>query len=129
MLMFDIESASDEPFQSSREIKYTMGGFYRKPAKNGRDSWMFGAIYSPTGWPDFPIPLLAYQWNPSDSFHLSIGLPLSMNWKPTDRLNLDMALGPSGVHGSMAVTNALQTSTFCQAGRIEMTLSSQSSND
>jgi len=102
MLMFDVESASDKPFQSSRDIKYTLGGFYRKPAKNGRDSWMLGAIYSPMGWPNFPIPLVAYNWHPSDRLQMNIGLPLSINWKPTKKVNVDLSLGPSGAD---ALTN------------------------
>jgi hypothetical protein len=97
MLMLDIESSSDKPFQSTREINLTLGGFYTKPTKNGRDSWMYGAIYSPFGWPNFPIPLVAYQWNPSESLSASIGLPMSLNWKPTDKLKVDLGLNPSGI--------------------------------
>jgi hypothetical protein len=97
MLMLDIESSSDKPFQSAREINLTLGGFYLKPAKNGRDSWMFGAIYSPFGWPNFPIPLVAYQWNPSETLSASIGLPMSLNWQPTAKLKVDLGLNPSGI--------------------------------
>jgi hypothetical protein len=97
VLMFDVESASDKPFHSSRDINYTVGGFYQKPVRHGRDSWTLGALYSPLGWPNFPIPIVAYNWNPSESFHLSIGLPFSMNWQPTDKLNFDMSLDPGGV--------------------------------
>lgn len=97
VLMFDVESATDKPFQSWRDMSYTVGGFYQKPVKNGRDSWVLGAIYSPLGAFDFPIPIVSYNWNPSESFHMSIGIPFSLNWQPTDKLNLDMSLNPGGV--------------------------------
>jgi hypothetical protein len=97
MLMVDLSSASDKPFKSTREINLMLGGFVIKPAKNGRDSWMYGAIYSPFGWPNFPIPLVAYQWNPSETLSASIGLPMSVNWQPTDKLKLDFGLNPSGI--------------------------------
>jgi len=97
MLMLDIGTAGDRPFHSSRDLNYTVGGFYRKPVKNGRDSWMLGAIYSPLGPLDFPIPLVAYDWNPSARFHASIGIPFSMAWRPTDRLDLDLSLNPGGI--------------------------------
>lgn len=98
-LMFDIDSASDKPFHSSRDVNYTVGGFFERPVKNGRDSWQLGAMYSPLGSPNFPIPLVAYNWHPSKRFHLSVGLPLSMNWQPTDKLNLDLSYDPWGVDG------------------------------
>jgi hypothetical protein len=96
VLMFDIESASDQPFHSFREIDLTLGGFYQKPAANQRDSWTFGAIYSPLGWPGFPIPLLSYNWVPSTTFRMSIGLPFLVNWQPTEKLSLDASLNPGG---------------------------------
>lgn len=99
MLMFDIESASDQPFETSREMNFTLGGFYLKPAKNGRDSWTLGVIYSPLGWPNFPIPLVSYNWTPSDKFQLRIGLPFAMTWRSTDKLTVDMALSPGGIDG------------------------------
>lgn len=96
MLLFDVESASDKPFQSSRDIDYTVGGFYLKPAKNGRDSWTLGAIYSPLGYPNFPIPLVSYNWNRSKTFRMSLGIPLSMSWQPIDDLSLDVSVNPGG---------------------------------
>jgi hypothetical protein len=97
VLMFDIGSATDKPFNSWRDMSYTVGGFYRKPVKNGRDAWNLGAIYSPLGPFGFPIPIVSYNWNPSERFHLNIGIPFSMNWQPTDKLDLDMSLNPGGV--------------------------------
>lgn len=96
VLMFDIESASDRPLHSFREMDFTLGGFYLKPAANHRDSWTLGALYSPLGWPGFPMPLVAYNWVPSASFQMSLGLPSSVHWQPTERLSLDASLNPGG---------------------------------
>jgi hypothetical protein len=96
MLMFDLQSAGDKPFAAGRDISFMLGGFYQKPAKNPRDSWMFGVIYSPLGVMNFPIPLVAYNWNPSDTLHASIGLPMSVNWQPSEQLAIDVSLNPGG---------------------------------
>jgi hypothetical protein len=94
MLMFDVGSASDKPFRSLREVTVQLGGFLIIPAKNGRDSWMVGAMYSPLGTPNFPIPLLSYSWKPSETFQMNIGLPCNINWQPTDRLSFDVSYFP-----------------------------------
>jgi hypothetical protein len=116
MLMFDIASPSDKPFQSSRDMSYTLGGFLMKPAKNGRDSWMLGAIYSPSGSPNFPIPLVAYNWKPSEAFEMNIGLPFSMSWKPTDKLSLDVSGLPYVMGGDAIVTYELSESFKAYGG-------------
>lgn len=94
MLMFDVGSASDKPFNSTREIGFQIGGFLMIPAKNERDMWTVGAMYSPLGSPNFPIPLLSYNWKPSDTFQMSIGLPCNLQWKPIDRLTIDVSWFP-----------------------------------
>lgn len=93
MAMLDVGSASDKPFQSTRELTYMLGGFLNIPAKNDRDSWMLGAIYSPSGQLSFPIPLVAYKWNPTDTFHMSIGLPFGVTWEPTDKWSFELSGG------------------------------------
>ena len=94
MLMTSVGSASDQPFHGIREMTFGVGGILQVPAANERDKWTFGLMYSPSGALNFPIPILSYAWNPSDYFHLNIGLPLAMMWKPTDDLTIDLSYTP-----------------------------------
>lgn len=82
VVLTGIGSASDKPFHSWEEMNVTLGTFWRRPARNERDAWMLGVMYSPSGTLNFPIPIVAYQWNPSESFQMSVGLPLSVTWHP-----------------------------------------------
>jgi hypothetical protein len=94
MLMVDVGSPSDKPFHSTRELSYQVGGFMQIPAKNGRDSWTVGAIYSPSGSPAIPIPILSYNWHPSETFYMNIGLPFEMTWEPTEQLSFNLSYTP-----------------------------------
>ncbi len=96
MLMFDVGSASDEPFHAARDMSYTIGGFLMIPARNARDKWMLGAIYSPFGSPSmpFPIPLISYNWRPSERLTMNIGLPADLTWAPTDRFSIKVDYMP-----------------------------------
>ncbi|RCS41168.1 hypothetical protein DTL42_21585 [Bremerella cremea] len=82
VVLTGLGSSSDKPFHSWEEMNFTLGTFWRRPARNERDAWMLGVMYSPSGSLNFPIPAIAYQWNPSDSFQMSVGLPLSVTWHP-----------------------------------------------
>lgn len=84
MLMAGFGSASDKPFHSIREVTANLGGFVMLPAANGRDRWQLGAMFMYGGPVNFPLPMVSYQWNPSDKLRVNIGLPLSVNWRPTD---------------------------------------------
>jgi|GEM_PF-6521119 len=88
-----IASASDRPFHSSREIAPAFGAFLRVPAKDD-DSWLYSLTYNPVSAVRFPIPGLAYEYNPSPQLQLSIGLPFSVVWKPTESLRFDFAYIP-----------------------------------
>jgi hypothetical protein len=101
--IFGFGSSSDLPFQSTREVALSFIGFLSMPARNDRDSWRFSLMYSPLGVLDFPIPGIAYLWNPSDKLSVSIGLPLSITWKPTDDWTLNMTYIP------IATVNARST--------------------
>jgi hypothetical protein len=41
-------------------------------------------MYSPTSELNFPVPGVAFSWNPSPEFHANIGLPLQVTWRPTE---------------------------------------------
>jgi hypothetical protein len=93
-LMTNFGSASDKPFHSIDEMSVSMAGFLRVPARNDRDAWMFSLMYSPVGLLNFPIPGVAYLWNPSDQLRMSIGLPFSLAWQPTEDLAVSLAYVP-----------------------------------
>lgn len=93
-LMTGFGSASDQPFHSIREMNLNLLGFLRIPVRNERDSWMFSVMYAPTGNLNFPIPGVAYSWNPSDDLRVNIGLPFSVMWRPVDELTIDMSYIP-----------------------------------
>ena len=48
------------------------------------NAWLFTLSYSPMGELNFPVPGVAFSWNPSPEFHANIGLPLMVMWRPTD---------------------------------------------
>ena len=93
-LMVGVGSSSDQPFHALREMDANLGAFLRIPVREDRDAWMLGLMYSPSGTLNFPIPLVAYSWNPTDEFHLNIGLPLSLNWRPSDDWMLNLSYVP-----------------------------------
>jgi hypothetical protein len=95
-------SASDKPFHSINEMNVGFMGLLQVPAKNERDKWNFMLMYSPIGNLNFPIPGIAYLWNPSDRFRASIGIPLSITWRPTDALTLDVSYMPLITVNAMA---------------------------
>jgi hypothetical protein len=70
-------SASDQPFHSINEMNLGFFSYLQVPVRNDRDAWRFSLMYSPVGNLNFPIPGVAYLWNPSDAFHASIGLPFT----------------------------------------------------
>ena len=97
-------SASDKPFHSIDEMNTSITALLRVPSRNLRDSWMFGVAYSSAGNLNFPIPLIAYAWNPSDQFQMNVGVPFSMTWKPTDNWVINATYIP--------LTNVLARATY-----------------
>lgn len=81
--LFNVGSASDQPFASFNELTLTSLAFIRVPARN-RDSWNFSFFYSPTSQIRFPIPGIAYAWRPNDQLEAQIGLPASLIYAPND---------------------------------------------
>jgi hypothetical protein len=93
-LMTGFGSASDRPFASIEEFTANLGGFLRVPAANGRDAWQWMLMYQYGGPVIFPIPMLAYAWNPSAELAVNVGLPFSVRWRPTDELQLQFSYMP-----------------------------------
>ncbi|HVJ69807.1 MAG TPA: DUF6268 family outer membrane beta-barrel protein [Caulifigura sp.] len=94
MLMTGFGSASDDPFRSADVLNGMIGGSVVIPARNERDAWNLGAIYLPTGALNFPLPIVAYRWNPSDVFQMNVGVPFSMTWRPTPEWNVNLTYAP-----------------------------------
>lgn len=105
-IISSVGSASDRPFQSSDEVNLNLISFLRRPAWNEQDAWMFGVMYSPTGSLNFPVPILAYEWNPSESFQMNLGIPFSMRWQPREDWTLNVAYVPL-TNGSVMLTHDL----------------------
>ena len=82
-LLLGFGSASDRPFHSIREVNFSIGGLLRVPAWNEGDFWLFTLFYSPGGLLNFPIPGIAYQWNYSERFQFTIGIPSASTSAPT----------------------------------------------
>ena len=78
-----IGSASDHPFAGIREMDVGMNAMLRIP-QGEHNAWLFSLMYSPTGELNFPVPGVAFSWNPSPQFHANIGLPLQVTWRPTE---------------------------------------------
>jgi hypothetical protein len=72
----------------------SLGAFLRVPARNDRDMWTFGLVYSSAGQLNFPLPLISYLWNPSDTFQLNIGLPFALTWRPTADWTINLSYAP-----------------------------------
>jgi hypothetical protein len=89
----NLGSASDRPFASIDEMFVAAMAFLRIPSGE-RNAWMLSVMYSPTNELRFPIPGVAYQYAPSDDFHLNIGLPFSIMCRPTERLTLEASYMP-----------------------------------
>jgi hypothetical protein len=96
-------SASDKPFHSIDEMNFGFLSFLQIPARNERDTWRFLLMYSPVGNLNFPVPGIAYLWNPSDTLHVSIGLPPALWWRPLEDLTIDLSYLP------LATVNARAT--------------------
>ena len=76
-------SASDHPFAGIREMYVGMNAMLRIP-QGEHNAWLFSLMYSPTSELNFPVPGVAFSWNPSPEFHANIGLPLQVTWRPTE---------------------------------------------
>ncbi len=83
--MLRVGSPSDRPYGAWRDLSVTVLGFLTVPARE-RDAWSFSVFYSPTGQVVFPIPGVAYVWRPNDSLEAKLGIPFSVDYRPTASL-------------------------------------------
>ncbi len=85
-----IGSASDQPFHSTRELTGSANAFLVVPSGE-RNAWLFSLSYSPTSQLPYPIPMVAYMWQPTDNFRANIGLPFQLWYRPIDDLTIDLS--------------------------------------
>lgn len=85
--MFRVGSPSDRPFEAWRDLSVTLLAFLTVPARE-RDAWSFSLFYSPTGQIVFPIPGVAYVWRPNEALEAKLGIPFSIDYRPTASLSL-----------------------------------------
>jgi hypothetical protein len=91
---FSASSPSDRPFGSPREQAYAVAGFVQAPAAAAGDYWLLALTYDTAGEVRFPVPGVAYLWNPSDRLSASLGLPLAVAWRPIDGVRIDAGYLP-----------------------------------
>jgi hypothetical protein len=83
-------SASDKPFDTINEYTASILAFLGIPSGE-HNAWLFALAYSPTSELAFPVPGVAYIWQPSDNFRMNIGLPFSVWYRPIDDLTFDFS--------------------------------------
>jgi hypothetical protein len=91
--MLRVGSPSDRPFEALRDLTVTLLGFLTIPSGE-RDAWSFSLFYSPTGQIIYPLPGIAYVWRPSPQFQANVGIPFSLEYRPTDALSLTASYRP-----------------------------------
>jgi hypothetical protein len=87
-------SASDRPYAAGRDLTLMAVGFWNRPAARENDEWSYSLFYSPTSQLPYPLPGIAYVWRPSDTFEAKIGVPPSLEYRPTDDWTLTVNYFP-----------------------------------
>jgi hypothetical protein len=91
--IFNMGSASDEPFAAGRDLTANAIGFLNVP-RGERDAWSFSLFYSPTSQLPFPIPGVAYLWRPDETLSAKIGIPLAIDYRPTPASSFRLSYTP-----------------------------------
>jgi hypothetical protein len=104
-------SASNEPFHSINEMTAGVNAFLRIPSCE-HNAWLFTLSYSANGELAFPIPGVAYLWQPTDYFRAYIGLPFALMWRPLNDLTLDLS------YMLVRTVHARATYRVCRSARV-----------
>jgi hypothetical protein len=83
-----VGSSSDQPFGTMHELNVGINAMLRVP-HGERNAWMYFLMYAPFSEISFPIPGVAFQWNPSDQFRANIGLPFQITYRPNEQWTLE----------------------------------------
>jgi hypothetical protein len=74
-------SASDKPFASTDRLTIGFNEMLSVP-QGEHNAWLFSLSYSNNSELLFPIPGVAYLYQPSDAFRATVGVPFSLMWRP-----------------------------------------------
>ena len=85
-----VGTASDKPFHSINEMTVGVNAFLRVP-QGEHNAWLFSLSYSPTSELPFPIPGVAFIYQPTDYLRLNIGLPFAVWYRPWDDLTVELS--------------------------------------
>jgi hypothetical protein len=75
-----VGSASDKPFTEGNTLVASLSLYTAFPTVD-RDAWILGLSYSPTSDFPYPLPIVAYYWEPNENLQMSIGLPFFVKWR------------------------------------------------
>jgi hypothetical protein len=81
-------SASDKPFAPTDRVTIGFNEMVRVP-QGEHNAWLFSLSYSNNSQLAFPIPGVAYLYQPSDTFRATLGVPFSLMWRPREDLIID----------------------------------------
>jgi hypothetical protein len=86
-------SASDQPFTESNTLVASLAMYTTFPTV-GSDAWILGFSYIPTSDAPYPVPIVGYFWEPSDTFMVNLGLPFFLKYRFLDQFTLDLFYVP-----------------------------------
>jgi hypothetical protein len=81
-------SASDRPFGAIRDIN-AGGMMLLSIPERKHDALNLGFMYMPLSDMRIPVPTIAYLWRPNPDFHMNIGMPFQVMYKPDNDLTFD----------------------------------------
>ncbi|WP_029631555.1 hypothetical protein [Zavarzinella formosa] len=81
-------SPSDKPFSAANVLNAGIIAYLTTPGR-ANDHWVFAVIYSPTSDFAYPIPGVAYFYQPNEYFEMNIGIPFLMKWRPYEDVTLE----------------------------------------
>jgi hypothetical protein len=113
-----VGSASDQPFHGINEMTAGVHAFLRVP-QGEHNAWLFSLSYSPVSELPFPIPGVAYVWQPSENFRANLGLPFQVMWRPIDDLTLDLS------YMLLTTVHARATYRLCRPVRVYVAYASE----
>jgi hypothetical protein len=114
-----VGSASDRPFNSFDEVVAGINAFLRIPSGE-HNAWLFSLAYSSNAQLPFPIPMVAYVWQPNDHFRANLGLPFMLLWRPTDDLTFDLS------YMLLTTVHARASYRLCRPVRVYVAYASES---